>query len=100
MHFVIGNGQPGLLDFTICCGPAIPKGARIYATFSGKNEHIDEHLFNTMTEEEYYSFCALAQEARQREAGKRKAQNSSPASLLVAKVRGWFPGRRIVAHPK
>ena len=100
MHLVIGSGQPGHLDFTICSGPAIPAGAQIYATFAGEKEHIDEHLFNTMTEEEYYSFCALAQEARQREARSRQAKTASPASFLVAKVRGWLPGRRIVAHPK
>ena len=98
MHLIIGIGQPGNLDFTICSGRAIPAGAQVYATFSGANEHIDEHLFNAMKDDEHCSFCTLVQEARQREA--RSQAEKVSARNLVGKLRGLFPGRHIATQTK
>ena len=98
MHLIIGFGQPGDLDFTICSGQVIPAGAQVYATFSGADEHIDEHLFDAMKDEEHCSFCTLVQEARQREA-KSQAEKVS-ARNLVGKLRGLFPGRHVATHTK
>ena len=102
MHLVIGTGQPANLDFTIVSGRVIPAGAQIYAIFSGENdfEQFDEHLFNAMTDQEYYSFRALAEEARQREARSWRAGNASSASSFFSKLRGWLLGLRIVAQTK
>ena len=98
MHLIIGIGQPGDLDFTICSGRTIPAGAQVYATFSGANEHIDEHLFNAMKDDEHCSFCTLVQEAPQREAKSQSEKVS--ARNLVANLRAPLPGRHIGAPTK
>ena len=95
MHLVIGTGQARSLDFTIVSGrDTIPAGARVYAIFSGDyaSDQLDEYLFDTMTDEEYYTFRALAQDARALEALGRQAQTAAPAESLVGRLRRWLLG--------
>jgi hypothetical protein len=98
VHLVIGTGQARNLDFTIVSGrDTIPAGARVYAIFSGDyvSDQLDEYLFDTMTDEEYYTFRALAQDARALEAQSRQAQAAAPAESLAGKLRRWLLGGRL-----
>ncbi len=103
MHLVIGTGQPRNIDFTIVSArEAIPAGAQIYAILSEDYafEQLDEHIFDAMTDEEYFTFRALAQEARERKARSRQAETATFAKSLLSELRRWLLGRRSVAQTK
>lgn len=100
MHLVIGTGQPRDMDFSIVRGrDEIPAGGQIYAIFSGEHAsgELDEHLFNAMTDEEFYTFRALAQDAREREARLQQAKSVGFARLLLQRLRGWLRGQQVAA---
>ena len=93
MHLVTGTGRPRNLDFNIVNGrEAIPAGTHIYAVFSGEDafEQLDEDLFDAMTDEEYFTFRALAQEAREREARSPRAETPTFARSLLGRLRRWL----------
>jgi len=96
LHLVIGTGQPRNLKFAIVSGrETLPVGAQVYATFTGEYafQQLDEHTFDAMTDEEYFTFRALAQDARGREARSRQAEAATHARSLVGKVREWLLSR-------
>jgi hypothetical protein len=101
LHLVIGTGQPRNLDFNIVSGhETIPADAQVYAIFSGAfvSDQLDEDLFDTMTDEEYYTFRALAQDAREREAESlRAAEHAARAESLLSKFRRWLLSGRPLA---
>jgi hypothetical protein len=102
VHLVIGTGQPRQMDFAIADRrEAIPAGWEIYATFSGDYAfaQLDEQLFDAMTDEEFFTFRALADEAREREA-RRLAERFALVESLFSKLRGWLFGRPVVAGTK
>ena len=101
MHLVIGTGQPRNLDFAIVTGrDEMPEGAHIYAIFSGAYafEQLDEDIFNAMTDEEYFTFRALAQDAREREARSRRVGTNICAESLLSKLRSWLLHPRLSVY--
>lgn len=70
MHIVYANGQPRSFEFALTAAAAvIPADATIFATCSGDHvaEQLDEQLFAAITDEEFYEFRALVNEALTRE---------------------------------
>ncbi|HEX8068752.1 MAG TPA: hypothetical protein VF546_02295 [Pyrinomonadaceae bacterium] len=103
MHLVIGTGQPRNMEFAIVTDrEAIPADAQVYAIFSGAyaSEQLDEDLFAAMTDEEYFTFRACAQDARALEARSRRSEPAAAARSLLDKFRRWLPGRGVVAPAK
>lgn len=72
MQFVYATGQPRNMEFAVASRQdRVPTGATIYATLyrGGKAvENLDEHTFNAMSDEEFYTFRSLIQDARRNEA--------------------------------
>jgi hypothetical protein len=101
VYLVTATGQPRNLEFAIVNGrEVIPAGAQIYAIFSGEYafEQLDEHLFDAMTDEEYFTFRTLAQDAREREARRWQSPPASLAKSLLGKLRQWLLRRRLAAY--
>ena len=71
MQLVYATGQPRFMEFAIASTPdRVPAGARVFAacTAESAEEHLDEHTFGAMTDEEFFTFKQLVHRARQLEA--------------------------------
>jgi hypothetical protein len=72
----------------------VPSGATVYATLCGSKavENLDEHTFNAMSDEEFYTFRALVQNARQQsESGSARNDRYAPVALKgLNKIFGWL----------
>ena len=95
MQFVYATGQPRNMEFAITSRQdRVPTGATIYATLCGSKavENLDEHTFNAMSDEEFYTYRALIQEARRQcESAPAGNDNHAPAALLgLNKIFGWL----------
>ena len=95
MQFVYATGQPRNMEFAVASRQdRVPSGATIYATLyrSGKAvENLDEHTFNAMSDEEFYTFRSLIQEARQDAAhGARHRDDELAAARPLRKIFQWF----------
>jgi hypothetical protein len=89
MQFVYATGQPRNMEFAITSRQdRVPSGATIYATLCGSKavENLDEHTFNAMSDEEFYTYRALIQDARQQQQGERA--HDEPKGLN--KIFGWL----------
>ncbi|HEV7903420.1 MAG TPA: hypothetical protein VGO96_06225 [Pyrinomonadaceae bacterium] len=76
MQFVYATGQPRNMEFAITSRQdRVPTGATIYATLCGSKavENLDEHTFNAMSDEEFYAYRALLQNAREQQQGAQDA---------------------------
>ncbi len=70
MHIIYANGQPRSFEFALTnTTKAVPTDATILATCSGERvtENLDEYLFGAITDEEFYQFRAMVNEAIERE---------------------------------
>jgi hypothetical protein len=70
MKVIYATGEPRYLDFAVTNNrSAVPAGAILLAICTGEKtmENLDEDLFNALTDEEYYAFRALVNEAEQLE---------------------------------
>jgi hypothetical protein len=70
MQFVYATGQPRNMEFAITNRQdRVPTGATIYATLCDSKavENLDEHTFNAMSDEDFYAYRALLQNARQQQ---------------------------------
>ena len=68
MTLVYATGEPGYLEFAIASNRGLlPLGARILAITDGERttELLDEHIFNRMTDAEYYELQGMINHARQ-----------------------------------
>ena len=95
MQFVYATGQPGHMEFaTTNRQERVPSGATIYATLCGSKavENLDEHTFNAMSDEEFYTYRSLIQNARQGLSAEARDSNSSaPAAQKgLNKIFGWL----------
>jgi hypothetical protein len=95
MQFVYATGQPRNMEFAVTSRKdRVPSGATIYATLCGSKavENLDEHTFNAMSDEEFYTFRSLVQEARrQSESAEAGHGNYAPAALKgLNKIFGWL----------
>lgn len=92
MQFVYATGQPRNLKFAVANRQdRVPSGATIYATLhrGGKAvENLDEHTFNAMSDEEFYAFRSLIQDARQKET--QGARTGDLAARPLRKIFQWF----------
>ena len=92
MQFVYATGQPRNMEFAIASRQdRVPSDATIYATLyrGGKAvENLDEHTFNAMSDEEFYTFRSLIQDARQNEA--EGARTGELAARPLRKIFQWF----------
>ena len=90
MQFVYATGQPRNMEFAVTSRQdRVPTGATIYATLCGSKavENLDEHTFNAMSDEEFYTFRSLIQDARQQQQQGEQAQDA-PKGLN--KIFGWL----------
>lgn len=88
MQFVYATGQPRNMEFAITSQQHhIPTGATIYATLCGSKavENLDEHTFNSMSDEEFYAYRALLQNARE-----QQQQGAQDAPKGLNKIFGWL----------
>lgn len=95
MQFVYATGQPRNMEFAVTNRQdRVPSGATIYATLHGGGltvESLDEHTFNAMTDEEFYTFRSLVQDARQKDAqGARRRGDELAAARPLRKIFQWF----------
>lgn len=94
MQFVYATGQPRNMEFAITSRQdRVPSGATIYATLCGSKavENLDEHTFNAMSDEEFYTYRALVQNARQGESGAARNDGRAPAALSgLNKIFDWL----------
>ena len=94
MQFVYATGQPRNMEFAITSRQdRVPTGATIYATLCGSKavENLDEHTFNAMSDEEFYTFRSLVQDARKGESAEAGNSNHAPAALGgLNKIFGWL----------
>jgi hypothetical protein len=70
MKVIYATGEPRYLDFAITSNRAsVPSNAILLAICTDEKtmENLDEDLFNALTDEEYYTFRALVNEAEQLE---------------------------------
>src|SRR5438046_2564594 len=70
MQLVYATGTPGHFNFETAQTPArVPKGARVFATCSGKSvaETLDAQTFQAMTDDEYCELLVQIRQARERE---------------------------------
>jgi hypothetical protein len=93
MQFVYATGQPRNMKFAVANRQdRVPSGATIYATLQrdGKAvENLDEHTFNAMSDEEFYTYRSLVQDARQKETrGGRTGELA--AARPLRKIFQWF----------
>ena len=88
MQFVYATGQPRNMEFAITSRQdRVPTGATIYATLCGSKavENLDEHTFNAMSDEEFYTYRALVQDARQ-----QQSESAQAATKGLNKIFGWL----------
>ena len=88
MQFVYATGQPRNMEFAITSRQdRVPSGATIYATLCGSKavENLDEHTFNAMSDEEFYTYRALLQDARQ-----QQSESAQAAPKGLNKIFGWL----------
>ncbi|HEY1402501.1 MAG TPA: hypothetical protein VGB05_00085 [Pyrinomonadaceae bacterium] len=94
MQFVYATGQPRHMEFAVTSRQdRVPSGATIYATLhrGGKAvENLDEHTFNAMSDEEFYTFRSLVQDARQDEARCARRGVEFAAARPLRKIFQWF----------
>jgi hypothetical protein len=91
MQFVYATGQPRNMEFAVTNRQdRVPSGATIYATLCGSKavENLDEHTFNTMSDEEFYTFRSLVQDARQQQQQQGERTQDAPKGLN--KIFGWL----------
>jgi hypothetical protein len=70
MKIVYATGQPRCFEFgTASNRRLVPEDATVFAVIDGERteSRLDEHIFNAMTDEEYYELQGLIYEARQSE---------------------------------
>lgn len=92
MQFVYATGQPRNMEFAITSRQdRVPSGATIYATLCGSRavENLDEHTFDAMSDEEFYTFRSLVQNARQ-QCESMDAQNGDSNGKGLNKILRWF----------
>ena len=93
MQFVYATGQPRNMKFAVTNRQdRVPSDATIYATLQrgGKAvENLDEHTFKAMSDEEFYTFRSLVQDARQKEAQGARTGDLTAAQPL-RKIFQWF----------
>lgn len=92
MQFVYATGQPRNMEFAITSRQdRVPSGATIYATLCGSKavENLDEHTFNAMSDEEFYAYKSLLQDARQQQ-GERAGAHTPAAPKGLNKIFGWL----------
>jgi hypothetical protein len=68
MTLVYAIGEPGYLEFATASPHCpLPEGARILAITDGERttELLDEHIFNRMTDAEYYELQGMINHLRQ-----------------------------------
>lgn len=83
MQIVYLTGEPRCYAFAIADDSAtLPPGAIVLAESTDHStiEYLDEHLFKTMTDEEFYTFRELTQRAARRE--RRRASARGPVNFL------------------
>jgi hypothetical protein len=97
MQFVYATGQPRNMEFAVTSRQdRVPSGATIYATLHRGGqavENLDEHTFNAMSDEEFYTFRSLVQDARQdetRNARRVGGGNELAAARPLRKICQWF----------
>ena len=96
MQFVYATGQPRNMEFAVTSRQdRVQTGATIYATLCGSKavENLDEHTFNAMSDEEFYTYRALIQEARRLQSENAEARNGNYAPAAVKglnKIFGWL----------
>ena len=94
MQFVYATGQPRNMEFAVTSRQdRVPTGATIYATLCGSKtvENLDEHTFNAMSDEEFYTFRSLIQDARQQgESAGAHDGAGAPLGQGLNKVLQWF----------
>jgi hypothetical protein len=98
MQFVYATGQPRNMEFAITSRQErVPSGATIYATLCGSKavENLDEQTFNAMSDEEFYAYRSLLQDARQQQqqgdgAETRSGHYATPATAGLNKIFGWL----------
>ncbi len=89
MQFVYATGRPRNMDFAITSRQeAIPSEAIIYATCYGQKaiENIDDDTFSAMTDEEFYTYKSLVQDARRSETNGAQRGASATAGRLLQQV--------------
>lgn len=92
MQFVYATGQPRNMEFAVTSRQdRVPSGATVYATLCGSKavENLDEQTFNAMSDEEFYTFRSLVQNARQ-QGESRNAQNGAATGKGLNKILQWF----------
>jgi hypothetical protein len=93
MQFVYATGQPRNMEFAITSRQdRVPTGATIYATLCGSKavENLDEHTFNAMSDEEFYTFRSLVQDARQGESASAGSDKYAHAQVGLNKILRWL----------
>ena len=68
MQVIYATGEPRYLDFAVTDNrSSVPLGAILLAICTAEKtmENLDEDLFNSITDEEYYTFRALVTQAEQ-----------------------------------
>lgn len=93
MQFVYATGQPRNKEFAITSQHNhVPSGATVYATLCGSKavENLDEQTFNAMSDEEFYAYRALLQDARQQQQQGESAQDAPNTEKSLNKILGWL----------
>jgi hypothetical protein len=96
MRVIYATGQPRDLDFAVTDSrEAVPSGAILFAICTAERtiENLDEDLFNAITDEEYYAFRALVNEAEQLEK-LRQPMRRSAIELYFEQFFRWLMGRQ------
>lgn len=68
MTLVYATGEPGFLEFATASNRSLlPLGAKVLAISDGERttELLDEHIFNRMTDAEYYELQGMINRVRQ-----------------------------------
>lgn len=95
MQFVYATGQPRNMEFAITSRQdRVPSGATIYATLCGSKavENLDEQTFNAMSDEEFYTYRSLVQNARQGMSAEARGDGNSASAVQkgLHKIFGWL----------
>ena len=91
MQFVYATGQPRNMEFAITSRQdRVPSGATIYATLCGSKavENLDEQTFNAMSDEEFYTYKALVQDAQRQ--SESAGAHAPAAQTGLNKIFGWL----------
>lgn len=98
MQIVYMTGQPRFFEFAIADSlEAVPDGATVVAKSSadGMVEQLDEHLFASMTDEEFFTFREVVQQAARSEDKQRAASSRTTTNPVRRFFRSFF---RLVAE--